>query len=236
MNFMEMEQAIIQAIESNIPLSDWREPVRPSAAMLETTKISPSPRPSRRTASNWTTTRQESDDNSTFDSRNESATLDTIVSEADSHTRQSPVDRRSQDGRPNAVENFIARSTSAGTEGEEYVNGAVGDKSSASGSSRFFQEPLPKAILKLDRCALKVIVSIANSLARGPHLVPFAIRRIPRPRHPNDILIEIEASTVDRRDCMYRDGVRCCESFPVGVQTQGMDCVGRVVQLTAHSR
>ena len=82
--------------------------------MLETTrrqkqKISPSPRPSRRRASNWTTTRQESDDNSTFDSRNESATLDTIVSEADSHTRQSPVDRISQDGQPNVVESFIAK-------------------------------------------------------------------------------------------------------------------------------
>lgn len=184
--------------------------------MLETTrrqkqKISSSPRLSRRTASNWTTAGQESDDNSTFDSRNESATLDTIVSEADSHTRQSLVDRSSQDDRPNSVESFIARSTSAGTEIDVCVEGTVDNKSLASGSSRLLQEPLPKAILKLDR-------------------------RIPRPRHPNDVLIEIEASTVDRRDCMYRDGVRCCDSFPVGVQTQGMDCVGRVVQLTAHSR
>lgn len=35
---------------------------------------------------------------------------------------------------------------------------------------------------------------------------------------------------------MARPGVRCTESLPQGVETTGMDCIGRVVQLTTHAR
>jgi len=35
---------------------------------------------------------------------------------------------------------------------------------------------------------------------------------------------------------MTRPGVRCTESLPLGVETTGMDCIGRVVQLTTHAR
>ncbi|KAL7548440.1 hypothetical protein ACHAWF_011749 [Thalassiosira exigua] len=80
-------------------------------------------------------------------------------------------------------------------------------------STSFFEEGLPDAILKLDRR-----------------------HAIPAPRHKNDILVEIEASTVDRRDCMVRPGVRCAESLPQGVETIGMDCIGRVVQVTTYVR
>ena len=149
--------------------------------MLETTrrqkqKISSSPRLSRRTGtggSNWTTARQESDENSTFDSRNETATLDTILSEADTHTRQSLVDRSPQDGRSNSIDSFIARSTSSviphaqssASAGEEFVEGTVDSTGLASGPSPFLQEPLPKAILKLDRCAEGVFSILAKTLS-----------------------------------------------------------------------
>lgn len=72
---------------------------------------------------------------------------------------------------------------------------------------------LPEAILKLDRK-----------------------HAIPRPRHKNDILVAIEASTVDKRDLMTRPGVRCAASLPVGVVTTSLDCIGRVVQLSTHAR
>lgn len=72
---------------------------------------------------------------------------------------------------------------------------------------------LPEAILRLDR---------QNA--------------IPRPRHKNDVLIEIEASTVDKRDLMNRPGVRCATSLPIGVETTCLDCIGRVVQLSTHAR
>ncbi len=46
-----------------------------------------------------------------------------------------------------------------------------------------------------------------------------------------------QAYTVDKRDLMIRSGVRCTdESLPQGVTTIGMDCIGRVVQLTNHAR
>ncbi len=46
-----------------------------------------------------------------------------------------------------------------------------------------------------------------------------------------------QAYTVDKRDLMIRPGVRCTdESQPLGVTTVGMDCIGRVVQLTNHAR
>lgn len=35
---------------------------------------------------------------------------------------------------------------------------------------------------------------------------------------------------------MTRPGVRCTETLPQGVDTIGMDCIGRVVQLTTHAR
>lgn len=35
---------------------------------------------------------------------------------------------------------------------------------------------------------------------------------------------------------MVRPGVRCTESLPQGIETLGMDCIGRVVQLTTHAR
>ena len=35
---------------------------------------------------------------------------------------------------------------------------------------------------------------------------------------------------------MVRPGVRCTESLPQGITTTGMDCIGRVVQLTTHAR
>lgn len=35
---------------------------------------------------------------------------------------------------------------------------------------------------------------------------------------------------------MVRPGVRCTESLPQGVETTGIDCVGRVVQVTTHAR
>ena len=41
---------------------------------------------------------------------------------------------------------------------------------------------------------------------------------------------------MDKRDFMVRPGVRCVESFPQGVETIGMDCIGRVVQVTTHAR
>ena len=71
--------------------------------------------------------------------------------------------------------------------------------------------------------------------------LPEAVRRldrrhaIPRPRHRNDVLIEIEASTVDKRDVMTRPGVRCEASLPIAVETTYLDCIGRVVQLTTHA-
>ncbi|KAL3800948.1 hypothetical protein ACHAW5_000826 [Stephanodiscus triporus] len=47
----------------------------------------------------------------------------------------------------------------------------------------------------------------------------------------------LKAFTVDKRDLMIRPGVRCTgESLPQGVTTIGMDCIGRVVQLTNHAR
>lgn len=72
---------------------------------------------------------------------------------------------------------------------------------------------LPDAILRLDRR-----------------------HAIPRPHHKNDVLIEIEASTVDKRDLMTRPGVRCATSLPIGVETTCLDCIGRVVQLSTHAR
>jgi NADPH:quinone reductase-like Zn-dependent oxidoreductase len=72
---------------------------------------------------------------------------------------------------------------------------------------------LPDAILRLDRR-----------------------HAIPRPRHKNDVLIEIEASTVDKRDLMTRPGVRCASTLPIGVETTCLDCIGRVVQLSTHAR
>jgi NADPH:quinone reductase-like Zn-dependent oxidoreductase len=49
--------------------------------------------------------------------------------------------------------------------------------------------------------------------------------------------ITYQAYTVDKRDLMIRPGVRCTdESLPQGVTTIGMDCIGRVVQLTNHAR
>eukprot|EP00569_Conticribra_weissflogii_P020523 CAMPEP_0171431158 /NCGR_PEP_ID=MMETSP0881-20121228/7062_1 /TAXON_ID=67004 /ORGANISM="Thalassiosira weissflogii, Strain CCMP1336" /LENGTH=938 /DNA_ID=CAMNT_0011951395 /DNA_START=110 /DNA_END=2923 /DNA_ORIENTATION=- len=86
--------------------------------------------------------------------------------------------------------------------------------SSRSYSPKFSDDGLPDAVLKLDRR-----------------------HAIPRPRHRNDVLVEIEASTVDRREFMIRPGVRCTETQPTqGVETTGVDCIGRVVQLTTDAR
>ncbi|KAL7521099.1 hypothetical protein ACHAWX_005795 [Stephanocyclus meneghinianus] len=76
----------------------------------------------------------------------------------------------------------------------------------------FSEEKLPDAILKLDRR-----------------------HAIPRPRHKNDILVEIEACTIERRSLANRPGVRSC-IHPAPIETIAVDCVGRVVQLTTHAR
>ncbi|KAL9183115.1 hypothetical protein ACHAXT_004902 [Thalassiosira profunda] len=172
---------------------------------LETTKQQPSPR-------RWN--RADSSDNSTFDSRNESAFGETIAelglgrtsAESDFETRQRFVDREGPTTSQGSVDSFIERAQS-GTSGSQ--RGAGGDTWYVEGEGG----GLPDAILKLDRR-----------------------QAIPTPRHKNDVLVEIEASTVDRRDLLVRPGVRCTETLPQGVETVAADCIGRVVQTTTHAR
>ncbi|KAL7536689.1 hypothetical protein ACHAXR_007337 [Thalassiosira sp. AJA248-18] len=192
-----------------------------------------------------------SDGNSTFDSRNECAfhEMSDTATEFDDHegggshrrspstnsnsnnerqlfeTRQSFVDRRATDGSGpttfhDSVDSFIERAQSGqgSPKASQNCTAATGEEQQKlfnreSDTTRFFDEGLPDAILKLDRR-----------------------HAIPTPRHKNDVLVEIEASTVDRREFMTRPGVRCTESLPQGVETTGMDCIGRVVQLTTHAR
>ena len=46
-----------------------------------------------------------------------------------------------------------------------------------------------------------------------------------------------QAYTVDKKELMIRPGVRCTgDAEPQGVTTIGMDCIGRIVQLTNHAR
>jgi NADPH:quinone reductase-like Zn-dependent oxidoreductase len=49
-------------------------------------------------------------------------------------------------------------------------------------------------------------------------------------------LTTTKASTVDRRALMFRPGVRCNTSLPQGVETTGLDCIGRVVQISTRAR
>ncbi len=50
------------------------------------------------------------------------------------------------------------------------------------------------------------------------------------------IMNDTKASTVDRRALMFRPGVRCNTSLPQGVTTTGLDCIGRVVQISTRAR
>ena len=80
-------------------------------------------------------------------------------------------------------------------------------------SSTFSEEKLPRAILKLDRR-----------------------HAIPRPRQKNDVLVEIEACTIEKRSLSNRQGIRS-SLHPIPIETVAVDCIGRVVQLTTqHTR
>ncbi|KAL3779644.1 hypothetical protein HJC23_011443 [Cyclotella cryptica] len=76
----------------------------------------------------------------------------------------------------------------------------------------FSEEQLPDAILRLDRR-----------------------HAIPRPRHKNDLLVEIDACTIEKRSLANRPGVRS-SIHPTPIETIAVDCIGRVVQLTTHAR
>jgi len=181
---------------------------------LETTK-QPPPHPvseSRQHA--------DSSDSSTFDSRTETAFDDRTIEPSDRHlfeTRQCLVERRvvgSPRSAHSSVDSFIARTQSGQSSMERFGTSEQElQLVNRNSETRLFEDGLPDAILKLDR---------RND--------------IPTPRHKNDVLLEIEACTVDKRDLMVRPGVRCTESLQQGVETTGVDCIGRVVQLTTHAR
>ncbi|KAL7520846.1 hypothetical protein ACHAWX_005550 [Stephanocyclus meneghinianus] len=53
--------------------------------------------------------------------------------------------------------------------------------------------------------------------------------------HDSDILVEIEAFTIEPRNLMIRPGLRCPASLPIPIYTTGVDCVGRVIHSSPHS-
>ncbi|KAK1732311.1 zinc-binding dehydrogenase [Skeletonema marinoi] len=157
----------------------------------------------------------------------------------DDATRQSPVQRQT------SIENFIDqqqqthhgqhhRNEQAAAFGDDGPNAQVVDASSSHpGSAK-------QLFTRYEKLHFLDHTNPTNGVAERN--LPDAILRldrrhaIPRPRHKNDVLIEIEASTVDKRDLMTRPGVRCATSLPIGVETTCLDCIGRVVQLSTHAR
>ena len=152
--------------------------------------------------------RTDSSDNSTFDSRlNESAFNDTVTGygygddeEEDDmpifETRQSFVDRvseSSQHRQLDSVDSFIRRAQSGGGgEAASFHSGADDNFRLHNGDgmdTRFFDEGLPDAILKLDRR-----------------------QAIPTPRHKNDVLVEIEVCYLHEY-VVHRFCVVFCISF-----------------------
>lgn len=110
----------------------------------------------------------------------------------------------------------VRRNGQRGSHAEDRFSGrAVQDKNfqaEQDENTTFSEEKLPRAILKLDRR-----------------------HAIPRPRQKNDILVEIEACTIERRSLSIRQGIRS-SLHPTPIETVAVDCVGRVVQLTTHTR
>jgi NADPH:quinone reductase-like Zn-dependent oxidoreductase len=138
--------------------------------------------------------------------------------------------------RQTSIENFIDQQSHGHERAASTINEASLDASSQpqsnSGTKLLF--PRYETLHFLDH------TNPTNGVAERN--LPDAILRldrrhaIPRPRHKNDVLIEIEASTVDKRDLMTRPGVRCASTLPIGVETTCLDCIGRVVQLSTHAR
>ena len=181
-----------------------------------------------------------------FEQRNDDTNHNTSTN--DHHDDINNVDSTPVPERQTSIENFIHQQTHAHEQAdgttEDFPNAPAADASSQSSNSgggggcggSSSKEPFTRyeALQFLDH------TNPTNGVAERN--LPEAILRldrrhaIPRPRHKNDVLIEIEASTVDKRDLMTRPGVRCSVSLPVAVETTCLDCIGRVVQLSTHAR
>ncbi|KAL7494772.1 hypothetical protein ACHAWT_003345 [Skeletonema menzelii] len=160
-----------------------------------------------------------------FEQRNDDATHQSFV---DNHgdVKTSPVPQRQT-----SIENFIDQQSHHKTDDAS----SQSDSNNGSGGA-----PSKQPFTRLE--SLHFLDHTNPTYGVAERKLPEAILRldrqnaIPRPRHKNDVLIEIEASTVDKRDLMTRPGVRCATTFPIGVETTCLDCIGRVVQLSTHAR
>lgn len=115
----------------------------------------------------------------------------------------------------------------------------------------------PKASSKIDNWNTHAVDYLHSHRSNNHDNLPSALLKldqqhaIPTLRHCNDILVEIEACTIESRHCMTRSGMRCGNNngkgggiattstttedkkqlFMMEVETTSVDCIGRVVQL-----
>eukprot|EP01082_Thalassiosira_pseudonana_P008638 g7866.t1 g7866 contig26:437316-440350(-) len=155
------------------------------------------------------------------------------------HSRQSFIDRRDDTAyyEQDSVQSFIESAHGHNDTNPSTCN-SYSPNTNATGSSGTLPSVTP-ATDSVGSSRISTSVCFGEEEGRLPDAILKLDRRhdIPRPRHKNDVLVEIEASTIDKRTLMNRPGVRCVKDLPTtGIETTGVDCIGRVVQLTTHAR
>lgn len=188
------------------------------------------------------------------------------------HSRQSFIDRRDDTAyyEQDSVQSFIESAHGHNDTNPSTCN-SYSPNTNATGSSGTVPSVTP-ATDSVGSSRISTSVCFGEEEGRLPDAILKLDRRhdIPRPRHKNDVLVEIEvsvllvmifrffdnisslkphhcgisqhihtaqASTIDKRILMNRPGVRCVKDLPTtGIETTGVDCIGRVVQLTTHAR